>query len=264
MRIGLAQMFSGGAEKKHLASYDRLIAEAAANGCSVVLFPELSDTGYVLGRVQNLAGTWPGPVLEAVQTAAQTYDINIIAGLSEREGSRVYSSAAAVDRSGTLCGHYRKTHLFYGPEGAERDVLTAGDQLETVMLDGVLWGLSICFDLRFPEVFRRLALDGAQVLANLAAWPRVRIADWRILCRARAIENQVFMAGVNQCGVSEAGDFGGTSCVIGPAGDVLVEGNAADVGVLIADLDFDAITRVRRTLPLLASRRPSVYGPPSV
>jgi predicted amidohydrolase len=261
MRVGLVQMqASGNGWRDDGAIYDRNVAEAAAKGCSVVLFPELSDTGYALSAMQRLAGTWPGPALAAVQDAARRHGVGVIAGLSERDGDRIYNSAVAVDRAGSLCGRYRKTHLFLGPEGMERDVFTPGERLETVTLDGVCWGLSICFDLRFPEVFRRLALDGAQVLVNLAAWPRVRIADWSVLCRARAIENQVFLAGVNQCGATGTFDFGGSSCVIGPGGDILGEDGGTGAGLRVADLDMNAIPRLRGLLPVMPSRRPSLYG----
>jgi len=260
MRIGLVQLkASGSGWSGNAALYDRYLAEAVAKGCSVVFFPELSDTGYALSLMQRLAGCWPGPALAAVQEAARRHGVSVIAGLSERVGDRIFNSAAAVDRTGTLCGHYRKTHLFCGPEGMERDVFTLGDRLETVIMDGVCWGLSICFDLRFPEVYRRLTLDGAQVLVNLAAWPRVRIADWDILCRARAIENQVFMAGVNQCGMSGGNDFGGGSCLIGPGGDAISVGGTEGDGLLTGDVDVGAIQRVRAILPVTTSRRPLLY-----
>jgi len=260
MRIGLIQMPpEGGDAAVDTVFYGRFAAEAAASGCSLVLFPELSDTGYRLSAMQRLADVWPGSALMAVQKAARQYGVSIIAGLSEREGDQIYNAAAAVDRSGSLCGHYRKTHLFCGPEGTEHDVFVPGDRLETVTMDGVCWGLSICFDLRFPEVFRQLTLAGAQVLVNLAAWPRARMADWRILCRARAIENQVFLVGVNQCGAAGGTDFGGGSCVIGPNGDVLAEGGMDGGGLLIGDLDMEAISRHRTLLPVITARRPSLY-----
>ncbi len=261
MRIGLIQAsWENGAIEDNTARYDRFAAEAADAGCAVVLFPELSDTGYALASMRELAGTWPGPALEALQAAAQRRRIGIIAGLSERGTDGIHNAAATFNRDGASCGTYRKTHLFRGPEGAEADVFRAGDALQTAMIDGVCWGLSICFDLRFPEVYRQLADRGAQVLAVLAAWPRIRIADWSVLCRARAIENQLFLAGVNH-----AGDpFGGRSCVIAPDGVVKREGGEGEAGLLTVDIDLADIDQVRHALPVQESRRPSLYRPASI
>ncbi len=256
MRIGLIQSHWTAAAGGNIDRYDRFAAEAADAGCSMVLFPELSDTGYALATMREKAGTWPGVALDALQAAAQRRRIGIIAGLSEHATDGIYNAAAAFDRDGNLGGTYRKTHLFRGPEGAESDVFRAGDALQMVTIDGVRWGLSICFDLRFPEVYRQLADAGAQVLAVLAAWPRVRIADWSVLCRARAIENQLFLAGVNHAGEP----FGGRSCVIAPAGEVKREGGDGETGLLTADIALDEITRVRHALPVMESRRPSLYG----
>jgi predicted amidohydrolase len=254
MRIGLIQA-SWDVNGGNTARYDRFAAEAADAGCAVVLFPELSDTGYALTSIRETAGGWPGPALEALQTAAQRRRLGIIAGLSERTAGGIYNSAVTFDRDGESCGAYRKTHLFRGPEGAEADVFRAGDAFQVVTIDGVRWGLSICFDLRFPEVYRQLADGGAQVLAVLAAWPRVRIADWSVLCRARAIENQLFLAGVNHAGAP----FGGHSCVIGPDGAVKCEGGDGAAGLLTVDIDLAEIDPLRHALPVLESRRPSLY-----
>lgn len=248
MRIGQVQV-SWDAPGGNLARYDRFAAEAAEAGCAVVLFPELSDTGYALAAMPERAGTWPGAALEALQEAAQRHRVGIIAGLSERGPDGIYNAAAALDRDGHLCGAYRKTHLFRGPEGAEADVFRAGDALQVVTIDGIRWGLSICFDLRFPELYRQLADRGAQVLAVVAAWPLVRIDDWSVLCRARAIENQLFLAGVNHAGEP----FGGRSCMIGPAGDVKCEGGNGEEGLLTVDVDPGEIDRVRHALPVRES-----------
>lgn len=256
MRIGLIQSHWTADAGGNIALFDRFVAEAAGAGCAVVLFPELSDTGYALASMRENAGTWPGPAFDALQVAAQRHRIGIIAGLSERATDGIHNAAAAFDRSGNLCGAYRKTHLFRGPEGAESDVFLAGDALQVVTIDGVCWGLSICFDLRFPDVYRQLADGGAQIQAVLAAWPRVRIGDWSVLCRARAIENQFFLAGVNHAGAP----FGGHSCVIGPTGDVKREGGDGEAGLLTVDIDLNEIIRVRQALPLTQTRRPSLYG----
>lgn len=260
MRIGLVQaQWQPGDVNANLRQVEQFAARAAAAGCGVVIFPELSDTGYALSLMQDLAGAWPGVALDAIQTTAKRNRIGMIAGLSERDGDLIYNSIALVNCDGKLNGHYRKTHLFRGPEGSEKDVFSPGNNLMTVSMGNVCWGPSICFDLRFPEVYRHAAQSGAQVLVALAAWPSARVDDWGTLCRARAIENQVFMVGVNQVGESGGVAFGGHSCVIGPDGHYLAEGDAGNSGLLIANLDMTDIDRVRRNLPAMESRRPSLY-----
>lgn len=249
MRVGLIQA-GWDADGGNAIRYDRSAAGAADAGCDVLLLPELSDTGYVLETVPQRACTWPGPAWDALQSAAQRHGIGIIAGISERVPGGIYNAAVAFDRAGNARGGYRKMHLFRGPEGVETDIFRAGDTPQVVMLDGVCWGLSICFDLRFPQVYSQLEQRGAQVLVVLAAWPAVRIADWSVLCRARAIENQLFLVGVNHAG----GGFGGRSCVIGPDGGGMCEGGEGEAGLLTADMDLSAINRVRQAMPVCVPR----------
>lgn len=261
MRIGVVQMDAAGrGYHGGLDFYERFAGQAAACGCRTLLFPELSDTGYALSAFPGKAGTWPGPALDALMAAARRHRINMIAGLSEREGDHLYNSAAVIDCEGNLLDRYRKTHLFSGGGGAEIDVFTAGNLLKTVMLDGICWGLSICFDLRFPEVFRHLALQGAPIIVNLAAWPRQRIGDWSHFCHARALENQVFMVGVNQLGTHGEYDFGGGSCAIAPDGTLLLDAGTDRAGFVTVDVDFQRIETVRQNLPVFSQRLPELYG----
>ncbi len=260
MRIGWVQMEAAGRGYYGDSDfYERFAAKAAAYGCTTLLFPELSDTGYALSSLPENARTWPGPALEAVMRSARRNGINMIAGLSEREGNFIYNSAAVVDREGSLIDRYRKSHLFSGGDGTEHRVFTAGDTLKTVMLDGICWGLSICFDLRFPEVFRHLALHGAHIIVNLAAWPRQRIGDWTHFCHARTLENQLFLVAVNQWGALDDDDFGGGSCLIAPDGALLVDSGTDRSGLWTGEVDVARIQAVRHILPVFDQRRPGLY-----
>ncbi len=251
IRIGLVQeRFPGDGADGTFPHYARYAARAAEQACDVVLFPELSDTGYVLSSIRQRAGAWPGPAFDAAQQAAAAHGVVLIGGLSEREGSALYNAVALFDRTGALRGHYRKTHLFHGPEGSESGIFTPGCTLVAVDAAGIRWGLSLCFDLRFPEVYRALSMAGAEVIVNLAAWPAVRIQDWSVLCRARAMENQIFVAGVNQVGSRDGNRFGGRSCVVDPSGHVPVEGDGETCDLLVCDISTARIKAVREQLPV--------------
>ena len=130
----------------------------------------------------------------------------------------------------------------------------------TAELGGATWGLSICYDLRFPELYRTLAVRGATVLANCTAWPAARADHWDHLTRARAIENQAFFVGVNRVGTDDGLTFAGRSRVVAPTGELLAEASADREELLVAELDPGLVGRFRTAIPALAGRRPELYG----
>jgi predicted amidohydrolase len=224
-------------------------------GCAAVLFPEMSDTGYPPGVVSAAAAAGTERVL---RTAAESLGCWILAGLSEPADGRLYNSLAVFSPDGAALPRYRKLHLFRPPPACEEQRFARGGVLRLCRLGEALWGLSVCYDLRFPELYRRYALAGARVLVNCAAWPRVRAAHWRTLLRARAIENQCFVLGVNHAGSGRAG-FCGRSAVIAPSGEALAEGAARGEALVVAELDLDAVEQARRAIPVLEDRRPEGY-----
>jgi len=245
MRIGAVQaQWVGGDVAANLLQIGRYAREAAAVGCEVLLLPELCVTGYALAEIPVLATHGAEDALADLKALARQSAIGLIAGVAEREGDYLYNAAVMIDRTGRHCGHYRKTHLFCGPEGDESAVFSAGQRLAVASMAGVNWGLSICFDLRFPEVYRTLVQGGAQVLVVLAAWPAVRSADWQRLCRERAMAHQAFLVGVNQAGLSSGIPFGGGTCVVAPDGCVIAGGAGDAEGLVIADLPFGGTASV--------------------
>ncbi len=239
-------------------------ADAAGRGCAAVWFPELADTGYALREMPRVAGTWPGPAHDALAAAARRHRIAIGAGLSERVGSTLYNSLAVFDAGGQRIGHYRKAHLFAAGSVNEatcfqpRPPADPGpDHLE---LAGLRHGLSICYDLRFPELYRQRTDDGAVVLVNATAWPDARSSHWDLLTRARALENQAYILGVARIGTDEGITFAGRSCIISPTGEVLAQASPTDPALLVADLDPAAITTFRQAVPALAARRRDLFG----
>jgi predicted amidohydrolase len=193
------------------------------------------------------------------ETAALAALHNIhIAGscLSIVEPNAFGNTLVCFGPTGELLGEYAKVHL-YGLMD-EDQYLTAGNATTIVEFPWGAAGLAICYDLRFPELFRSYALNGATMVILPAEWPRPRLAHWRTLLRARAIENQMFVIACNRVGQSSGDDFPGHSAVIDPWGEVVVEGDRGEE-LLTAVIDLDEVTRFRDKIPVFKDRRPELY-----
>ena len=168
----------------------------------------------------------------------------------------MYNTAYVFDRQGACLAAYDKTHLFT-PMG-EHEHYAAGDHLTTFSLDGHKCGLLICYDLRFPELFRTLALQGVELLLLPAQWPAARRYHWETLTAARAIENQFFLAACNSCGTAGETVFGGASRILGPRGELLAAAGAGEE-IVTAVLDFSVLAEVRNSINVFHDRRPELY-----
>lgn len=240
-------------------------------GTDVVVFPELWTTGYDFdapgapdgpGGPAAAGGEAPASILAELAGLAVAGRTNIVAGSVPVETSAgVFNTSLIYDRNGRCLAQYRKIHLFR-PLGEEQR-FRAGDRPGFFELEGVGCGVMICYDLRFPELARSLALSGARVLFVPAQWPRERLAHWRALLLARAIENQVFVVGCNATGSRGGETFGGASLIIDPWGRILAEGGAGE-DVVQAELDLAGIEVVRRLIPVFADRIPSAYPMPDI
>jgi omega-amidase len=246
MRVGLVQIAVGsisGDSAGHYAKYAKL---AAAAGCNWVLFPELSDTGYNLAQpVSDEAG-----VQHELAEIARSNRIWIFAGICTSTGSTFYNALQVFNPEGAVAAVYRKLHLFRNHPMDEGLVFTAGTEPVLVSTGTGHAGLAICFDLRFPSLYRDYAIHGADVLVTVAAWPLARIADWTLLQRARALENQAFAIGVNLCGCRDGCDFGGSSLVCDPEGRILANGDDREERLIICDLDLARVRQARDALPV--------------
>jgi omega-amidase len=261
VKIGLAQIdCRPGDVTANLAKVADVSAEAKAAGCDLVLFPEASDTGYVPSQIAHAPEIETGEAFDRVGEVAARHGICVICGLSERVGEETYSTMACFGGKGQLLQRYRKTHLFSLPPADESRYWTPGDKLAHVTMCGSRWGLSICFDLRFPELYRALAIQGCEVLVNVAAWPAARAAHWDSLVRARAIENQAYVVAVNRVGKDGDTALAGCSRIISPAGDVIADGSANDEVLVVGELDMDLVAETRSTMPVLSARRTDLYG----
>ena len=257
MKVALAQMKAiAGDIEGNCAKIANSIKLAAACGCGAVLFPELSDTGYDLDVVRKSAGVWPQCAVAAQLSAvAREGHIFVLAGVAERCGESLYNTCVVLNPEGVLVARYRKSHLF--TLTGEAQCFARGEDVCATPVGDSIWGLSICYDLRFPELYRALTLQrGAQVLVDCSAWPRVRFAHWDVVTRARAMENQAWMLAVNQVGGKDAHAFCGHSRVLDPFGQVVAEASAEEEELLMAELDLSLVERCREKIPALRDVRP--------
>ena len=240
-----------------IASYAE---QAAQQGCHIVIFPEMSDTGYVPSAIQETASSWTDRPFTMVRDTAARLGIFMVCGMSERVDRDIYNSIAIFSSEGKLLGQYRKTHLFSAVPVHEDKYFTPGVSLATILIGDMTWGFSICYDLRFPELYHSLALRGAEVLVNCSAWPVSRVEHWEILARARAIENQAYMIGVNRVGTDGELTFCGRSCIVEPLGDIVSLGSVDKEELVVGEISKDKIVSFRHDIPVFQSRREYVYS----
>jgi len=231
------------------------LREAHAAGAKLAVLPEMWSTGYDYRHLADLAGRTPEVIAALCAFSAETQMV-LVGSLPEKEGESLYNAATVID-CGEVAGRYRKLHLF-STMGEDR-FLTAGDQDLVVDTSVARIGVAICYDLRFPEQFRKMALEGAEVICLPAEWPKPRQEHWRTLLRARAIENQLFIAAANCCGIQGKLDFFGMSLLISARGEVLAEGGERDV-VLTASFDRAEKEEYRNQIRCFIDRRPEIYG----
>jgi len=233
-----------------------LEAVAAAGACLVVL-PEMWSSGYAYRQLPQLAHQTPQVIASLCEITARL-GLVVVGSLPEIEAEKIYNTAYVVDQ-GALVGKYRKLHLFSTMQ--EDRFLAAGDQALTLATSAGRLGIAICYDLRFPELFRKLALEGAEVICLPAEWPKPRQEHWNALIRARAIENQLFVIAANCCGIQGKLDFFGHSQLVSPLGHLLAYAEAEETE-LVADLDFSEMVQYRKQIDTLGDRRPDIYGTP--
>jgi omega-amidase len=257
IKIALAQMDVKWAEPEaNLTTVRQLVAQAAEAQADLVVLPELWGSGYDLAHASQYATTVNDGLFGEMAALAGAHRLHVVGSLLEQENGRIYNTCALFSPRG-LVATYRKIHLFRLME--EHRYLAPGDQ--PTLCEDLPWGttaLAICYDLRFPELFRGYALAGARLVVIPAQWPARRVDHWGTLLRARAIENQCFVAGCNRVGRDNGDPFGGRSALVGPWGEVLVEGDDRPA-LLLAEVDLDKVEQARQHIPILSDRRPECY-----
>jgi predicted amidohydrolase len=232
---------------------DRLLAEAAAGGARLAILPEMFSTGFSMDsrRISQPPG---GPSETFLREQAKNRNLWILASIPESGEPAARNMALLVSPEGSVT-RYAKIHPF--SFAGEHEHYAAGDRVVTAEVDGLRVTPFVCYDLRFPEAFRAAAVD-TDLFAVVANWPDERREHWRTLLRARAIENQAFVCGVNRVGRGGRLRYVGDSAVVGPMGETLAEAGD-EVRVLFSDLEPARVAEARLRFPFLADRRPQAY-----
>ena len=250
MRLGLPdENFSHATDLIHAA----MVAKP-----DVLVLPETWNTGFFPRENLSHLSDRDGELTTArIGALAEQHQVNIVAGsVSNVRNGKVFNTAMVFDRSGACVASYDKTHLF-SPMG-ENGAYTPGDHLCTFSLDSIRCGVIICYDIRFPELVRSLALQGIDVLFVVSQWPKERISHLRSLTTARAIENQMFVVCCNSCGTAGETVYGGNSAVIGPSGESIAFAGETEI-IVSTSLDMQNLGKIRGSIPVFRDRRPDLY-----
>jgi deaminated glutathione amidase len=272
IRVACVQLTSRADKAANLECAERLVARAAATGADLVVLPEkwnaIGDAAVLHGAAELIAG---GESVEAMAAWARTHGITLVGGsiTERREGREKLSNTCLVfDPEGELAAVYRKIHLFDVDVGGHRyresDAEEPGDEPVVARLEDWPIGLSVCYDVRFPELYRILALEGAELVTVPAHFTLYTGRDhWHVLLRARAIENQLFVAAAAQVGETTPGKPSyGRSLIADPWGIVLAQAPDEET-VISAELDRERLREIRRNLPSLANRQAAAYRWPT-
>jgi omega-amidase len=265
LTIALAQMdVLTGQPDANLARVRDFAAEARDAGADLLLLPELWFNGYDLERAEERATPLGEGGFAHMARLAREFSLHLAGSLLERHtgggsgepGRAISNTAVLYAPDGVLLGSYRKIHRFRLMQ--EHRYLAPGDRATLCPTPWGPTGLAICYDLRFPEIFRVMALGGAVLFLVPAQWPVRRVDAWLLLARARAVENELVVAACNRVGSDGQATFPGRSLVVDPWGNVLVEGDDRE-GLLIARADLREIRKARRYLTVYEDRRPDAY-----
>jgi predicted amidohydrolase len=269
VKAAAIQLKSGADVEANIAAANEHVRAAAADGATLVVLPEKWTVMGSPGDLRAGAQTLEGSAISWARAIAHELKLDLVAGsISERvEGRQKLGNASVhVGPDGEIKAVYRKLHMFdveiEGKRYCESDTDEPGEEVVVSELaDGTKLGMSICYDLRFPELFRVLALRRSRVVVLPAAFTLPTTRDhWEPLLRARAIENQVFMVAANQVGEHPGGHHsGGNSLIVDPWGAVLAQADGERPGYVVGELDFDHQDDIRKRVPLMEHRRPKLY-----
>ena len=265
-KIGLCQMKGSFDKNESMKTAESFIREAAENGAEVISLPEMWNCPYSNDYFRKYAEKADGKTVSFLSKLAAELGIYLIGGsIPELDGDKVYNTSFSFDRSGNVIGKHRKVHLFDidvkgGIRFMESDTLTAGKDMTVIDTEYCKIGVAICYDVRFPEWFRKMALAGAKLIIlpaafNLTTGP----AHWDLTMRARALDNQVYFA-ANSPARDEEGPYQacGVTCVADPWGEVVSHADENEC-IVYADIDLERIESIRQQLPLLKHRREELY-----
>lgn len=259
MHIAIIQQIIHAGDKAANYRNTKRLVEQAVSGATkpdLIVLPELWSTGYALAELQTLASDNGQEEAEFLANLASQHEVWFAGGsVAARTSTGITNRAQIINRSGVLETFYDKVHLV--PMLDEHKYLTAGNSFCVHPIEGTTFGFAICYDIRFCEFIRKLALMGAEALIIAAEWPLVRLSHWQALLRARAIENQCYLMAANNVAFGEA-PFGGHSQALAPDGSTLGQLEFQE-GVLLTHVDTKEVARIRRAVPVFNDRRSDLY-----
>ena len=267
LKLAICQMQVSDCKPDNLHKAGEMIAKAASSGAQMVVLPEMFNAPYQTDRLADYAESYPGLSTNFLSDLARQNKVLLVGGsIPEKDvQGRVYNCSYIFDEQGSMIGKHRKMHLFdIDIPGQiyfkESEVFTAGDKLQLISYHGLVAAVIICYDIRFPELARQAALEGAQMLIIPAAFNHTTgPAHWELLMRTRAIDNQIFVVAASPAFNPAASYHAwGHSMVVDPWGTVISEGGSGEE-TIYAEIDLDLIAKVRQQLPLLKHRRTDIY-----
>lgn len=264
--IALCQMHITMDKERNLAKAESMIREAAKKGAQVIALPEMFNCPYSNKYFREYAEDAGGKTVGLLSSLAAELKVYLVGGsIPELDQGNVYNTSFSFGREGEIIGRHRKIHLFDidvkgGIRFKESDTLTPGDSMTVIDTEYCKMGVAICYDVRFPELFRKMALEGARLVIlpgafNMTTGP----AHWELTMRTRALDNQIYFAAVSPARDTE-GPYQayGNSCVANPWGEFCGKTDARE-SIVYAEIDLDYLEGIREQLPLLKHRRPALY-----
>ncbi len=241
--------------ESNLSSALKGIDQLKALNAKIALLPEMWSCGFdnkSLGKHAEKTDS----IIDKLTLIASRYNMIIAGSLPESSGNDIFNTMYLIDGDRGVINTYRKIHLFSHTQ--EDKYFCAGNRAVVCETSAGPVGLMLCYDLRFPELCRTLTLSGALLILTSAQWPLERIIHWDILVRARAIENQIFMVAANRCGMENSIEYGGSSLLVSPFGEILVRAEDREC-IISSEIDFAQLSEFRRKIPCLNERMPDTY-----
>jgi predicted amidohydrolase len=264
--IGICQIKVTDDKKRNLGKAKKMIKEASLEGARIIVLPEMFNCPYQDNFFKKFAETYPAESTNLLSSLAKEFSVYIIGGsVPEKDGSKIYNTSYSFDKKGNLIAKHRKIHLFdIDVEGKikfkESDTLAPGDKVTVFDTEYCKIGVAICYDIRFPELIRKMVLDGAKIIIVPAAFSMTTgPAHWHIIARTRALDNQVYFLCASPARDLKASYIAyGHSLVADPWGKIIAEATEEEQ-ILYCKIDLDYLEKIRAELPLLKHRREEIY-----
>ncbi len=247
MKIGIIQYSPLWENTEKNFEYITHLFDENAFKCDLIILPEMSLTGFTM-NAKDFAEDFDGSVIPRFISLAGKYKVHIFAGIIEKDGEKIFNSLFHFNDQGIIAARYRKIHRFTFAK--EDKFYSESKEPVITKINSVKIGLSVCYDLRFPELYRLYVKEGAEILIDIANWPIPRIEHWSHLLKARAIENLAFMIGVNRTGTDPFNHYSGESACYSPMGKEIF--NAHDQqGFFTFEIDTEEVKKIRNEFPFL-------------